>query len=119
MKIPAVTDIPRPIDRVNSKDETDTGSFEQERRKQEHDQNEDPSVEVTEETVDQAIELFAKDQQALSAGLTAKRESGGRISIADDQGQLIRQLSGEEFVRLRESIAKSSGESGKILDQKF
>lgn len=74
-----------------------------------------------EETIDAAIEAFQKDPQAVASGLHAVRSGQGpglRVVLKNGTGAVVRQLSGEEFVKLREATA-SGGPRGKILDRKL
>jgi hypothetical protein len=74
-----------------------------------------------EETVDAALQGFAKDPQAQASGLQAERTGQGpglKIVLKNATGGVVRQLSGEEFVKLREATAKG-GPRGKILDRKL
>jgi len=112
------------FNRVTEKQDKDdfSGQFKQQqgqnfRKKQEQDE-----VDVTDQKVSEAIESFGADHQTAMNGLTATQEGSGpglKIVLRDGQGAVIRQLSGEEFLRLRESVLKSEKSCGKILDQKL
>ena len=67
--------------------------------------------------VAEAVESFQFDTQATHHGLQASLVGQGpglRVVLKDSQGAVVRQLSGEEFIRLREATSR-----GKILDQKL
>jgi hypothetical protein len=75
------------------------------------------------EEIRQAIEDFKKDALASKNGLTALLTGEGtdaRVTLQDDQGNHIRQLTGEEFLRLRAAgSSQTERPRGKILDQKL
>lgn len=69
-----------------------------------------------------AVASFQADPQAQASGLSAKAEGDGpglKVVLKDTAGQVIRQFTGEEFIRLRETVARDQRGRGKILDQKF
>ena len=79
-------------------------------------------IEVSDEKVGSAIEGFGRDEQALANGLTAAAVGMGpglRVVLKDAKGGIVRQMSGEEFLRLRETVDKDRRARGKILDQKL
>lgn len=93
----------------------------QRKDQQEQNQNSD-TIEVTEEKVAQAIEGFQSDAQAKNNGLSAQKEGSGpglKIVLKDAKGNILRSLSGEEFLKLRESLSGDQVQPGKILDQKL
>lgn len=74
---------------------------------------------LDEDTVDTAVEAFAQDSAVLANGLNAAVEGQGpglRVTLKDGRGAVVRQFTGEEFVRLREAAA---GPRGKLLDKKL
>jgi hypothetical protein len=78
----------------------------------------DPDPEESFEKVADAVKSFQDDEQAKAAGINATVSGGGpglRVVLKDGSGAVVRQLTGEEFLRLREV----AGKRGKILDQKF
>ena len=51
--------------------------------------------------------------------MTEGRGPGLKVILKDSQGGIVRQLSGEEFLRLRQGSSTEPRMRGKILDQKF
>ena len=110
MKVNPLTTAFRSIaDRVTAK--ADTDSARDERRGQQHGQKDQDSkkgrdeVPVTDADVGKAVEHFAADTQTQATGLSAQVEGHGpglRVVLKDRTGQVIRQLTGEEFVKMRE-----------------
>ena len=79
---------------------------------------------VDEKNVQEAIEGFSKDIHADSNGLKATASGQGpglKVILKDGSGAVIRQWSGEEFLKLRKAASNDSGDPkrGKILDQKL
>lgn len=100
-------------------------SQEQKRKQQELNQQE-ASTEVEEEIgtekVNQAVQSFQKDEQALSQGLSASIEGNGpglTVVLKDSSGGVIRHFTGPEFVRLRRATSQGGRIPGKILDRKL
>jgi len=78
--------------------------------------------EPNEAKVNEAVESFQADILAQSNGLSASVIGNGpglRVVLKDGSGAVVRQLSGAEFLKLRESGSKEDRTPGKILDQKF
>lgn len=70
--------------------------------------------------VDSAVSSFGRETDAIANGLSAEVEGKGpglRVTLKDGRGAVIRQFTGEEFVRLRE--AASGTGRGKLLDKKL
>ena len=89
----------------------------QQQKKDEKDQNE---FEPTLEAVEAAVETFDEDQTNLSHGITASTEGRGpglKVVLKDASGGVLRSVSGEEFMKLREAVVNGQ-KSGRILDQK-
>lgn len=69
-----------------------------------------------------AVEGFKADAQALQNGLCANLEGRGpglRVILTDKSGNVIRRLSGDEFVKLRDASLPEAPTCGKILDRKL
>ncbi len=69
-----------------------------------------------------AIDDFQKDEANQASGLSAHLEGsalGLKVVVRDINGHSLRQFSGEEFLRLRDSASADSRHRGKILDQKL
>jgi hypothetical protein len=76
----------------------------------------------SEQEVAQAVEAFAQDQQAKNNGLQVLAAGSGpglKVVLKDGTGNVVRQFTGEEFLRLRESASKEGRSRGKLLDQKL
>ncbi len=72
--------------------------------------------------VSQAVEKFGHEAIAQANGITATAVGKGpglRVVLKDAGGRVLRQYSGEEFLKLREAAADDTRGRGKILDQKF
>lgn len=99
--------------------------------KQQHQQSpqkDSEKEEATEDDVEYAVAEFLADQQAQANGLTAAVDGHGpglKVTLKDSAGTMVRQLSGEEFIKLRQAVTPKGGNaavaprSGKILDQKL
>lgn len=74
------------------------------------------------EELHQALSEFQNDQQAQAHGIQASQlntDSGIKIVLKDSSGVVIRQLSGDDFIKLRQSNTQEPRVRGKILDQKL
>jgi hypothetical protein len=70
--------------------------------------------------VSTAVTSFSHDTDAVANGLSAEvvgQGPGLRVTLKDGRGAVVRQFTGEEFVRLRE--AASGTHRGKLLDKKL
>jgi uncharacterized FlaG/YvyC family protein len=70
--------------------------------------------------VNSALNSFAQETDVLENGLSAELDGKGpglRVTLKDGRGAVVRQFTGEEFIRLREA-ASGSGR-GKLLDKKL
>lgn len=79
-------------------------------------------ADLKEETLDQAVEAFEAESQTRSKGLNVNVKGVGpglKVVLTDGSGAVVRQFTGEEFLRLREAASRDSRARGKILDQKF
>lgn len=77
------------------------------------------SSELAEKKLDTAVEAFAKESSAVSNDLNASVEGQGpglRVTLKDGYGSMVRQFTGEEFLRLREA---ATGARGRLLDKKI
>lgn len=86
---------------------------------QESDEN---SQAFDEQLVGQAVAEFQADKQAQASGLSASVNGHGpglKVVLRDGSGGVVRQLSAEEFLKLRQALSKESHLPGKILDQKL
>jgi uncharacterized FlaG/YvyC family protein len=109
------------FERVNGKNadkQGGSGSNAHEQSKKEQEKKEE--FEATVESVQKAIEDFAANQTNQTHGLSATQEGNGpglKVTLRDATGGVLRSVSGEEFLKLREAI-QSGSKSGRILDQK-
>ena len=74
------------------------------------------------EALRQAVDAFHEDDVNRASGITAKIEGvapGLVVVVSDVNGRRLRQFSGDEFMRLRNSAATDTRHRGKILDQKL
>jgi len=70
--------------------------------------------------VNSALAAFEQESAAALQGLKAAIEGSGpglRVTLKDGTGAVVRQFTGEEFVRLREAAAGTN--RGKLLDKKL
>jgi hypothetical protein len=68
----------------------------------------------------QAVETYAADPTNLENGITATPEGQGpglRVVLKDAHGGVLRNVSGDEFLKLREAV-RNGARSGRLLDQK-
>ena len=126
MKISPLSEAFRFLNRVREKQDGQghgNGGNSSQQGKQEHKNSEDhPSFEASLEKVGAEIEAFQTDAQAQSNGLNASMVGSGpglRVVLKDGSGAVVRQLTGEEFLRLRAATAGDVPVRGKILDQKL
>ncbi|MCC7441340.1 MAG: hypothetical protein IT285_06895 [Bdellovibrionales bacterium] len=76
--------------------------------------------EPSREEVEDAIQHFATERLARERGFQADLVGSGpglRVVLKDGTGAVVRQFTGDEFVKLRESVA--AGPSGALLDRKL
>lgn len=83
------------------------------------------SVEEQIQSIEKAIHEFASEAQSQNHGLKAsfKQTSAGspglRVILSDVDGNVIRNFSGDEFLKLRKKGASDNRGRGKLLDQKL
>ncbi len=98
-------------------EKSDKEGFSQNQRDaQDRQTSEEPEVEVTDEKVSQAIDAFGAELKEREGGLHAEQVGSGpglRVVLKDGSGRVIRQLSGQDFLKMRQAV------SLRILDQKF
>jgi hypothetical protein len=88
-------------------------------RQKKQEKKDDPTP-FSAEALEEAIESFSVDETNLTHGISASSEGSGpglRVLLKDGTGGILRAVSGEEFLRLREAI-HSGSKSGRLLDQK-
>lgn len=120
VKVRPVIDTLSFTNRVERKSEKD--GFDQEFQRQKKDDFQDESQkEASEEDVLSAVAQFEADQLSQKNGISASMEGGGpglKVVLKDGTGTVIREFTGEEFLKLRETVSQEGRSSGKILDQK-
>lgn len=98
------------------------GQTGQEKKQQDSGEQELSSDEMKEKLTS-AVESFSSDAQAkangLSASLAENAGPGLKIVLKDISGNVVRQFTGEEFLKLRGTSAGTFPKRGKILDQKY
>jgi hypothetical protein len=109
--------------RVSEKTNADSPQKDQRQgQDSEQKEKEEPQrFEVSDETVREAIQQFSNDAQARNAGVQAEilgQGPGLRVVLKDGRGAFLRQMSGEEFLKLRETVSALTS-PGKILDRKL
>jgi hypothetical protein len=127
VKISAASEAARFLNRVREKGDSQGQSRHGQGEGQPHSQGErrgeGDTFEVTDDKVKAAMESFAHDEQALAAGLTVDpvgKGPGLRVVLKDGTGAIVRQFTGEEFVKLREAAANGTPHApGKLLDRKL
>jgi hypothetical protein len=85
-------------------------------------QQEHPHEKPDQKQIDAAVEAFQVDSQTQENGLKISVVGLGpglKVVLKDLTGTIVRQFTGEEFLRIRKSQSKDSRNSGKILDQKL
>jgi hypothetical protein len=110
------------FERVNGKSADKQGgagsnAYDQNQNKKDEEKGE---FEATVETVQKAIDEFSTNETNASHGISATQEGNGpglKVLLKDSNGGLLRSVSGEEFLKLRQAI-QSGAKSGRILDQK-
>ena len=122
MKVRGSTENRHPTFEERVERQTDKDSFSEEFHQQNKRQKQQEEIEVTDENVAKAIDEFSSDEQAKIHGLKATRKGSGpslEVILTDGSGTVVRQLTGEEFLRLRSTVSLGTAGSGKILDQKL
>jgi hypothetical protein len=120
LKITALPEIFRFTNRVQEKPDGQGAQGEQRQPPEQERKQEDRDA--TPEEVNEAIALFQSEPQTREAGLKAEASGTGpglRVTLRDNCGTVVRQFTGEEFVKLREAATQDARNRGKILDQKF
>ncbi len=83
-------------------------------------------VQVDDEKVAAAVQDFSQELSLRMNGLQASIINSGlsagpglKVVLKDGTGAVVRQFTGEEFLRLKEAASKDGHARGKILDQKL
>ncbi len=123
VKINPVTNTVQFLDVVKeSRDgKNQSGHQKQEQQDKQQEENKNDDIGSFEE-VQAAVKAFHSDMQTQANGLSAAVEGSGpglRVVLKDGSSAVIRQFTGEEFLKLREAVGKDIKARGKILDQKL
>jgi uncharacterized FlaG/YvyC family protein len=90
---------------------------EQENKKEE----EKEQLVVSDENVSHAIEKFSKDEELSQHGIQMSMVGTGpglKVILRDGSGAVIRQLSGEDFLRLKQLTDKDTHKHSRLLNTK-
>ncbi|MBS1959790.1 MAG: hypothetical protein JST80_09985 [Bdellovibrionales bacterium] len=120
MRVNSVPQIVQAFERVTGKPQDKQGgagqnAYERQQKREEKQQEQPNEFEVI-----QAAESYVADELNHEHGITATTEGQGpglRVTLKDAQGGVLRNVSGEEFLKLREAV-RNGARSGRILDQK-
>lgn len=121
MKVTQYSNITQIFNRVANKTGDKQGgagsnAYEGQQKKKE----EEKEFEASLEAVEAAVETFDTDEMNRTNGISASTEGTGpglKVVLKDSTGGILRSISGEEFLRLKEAV-NSGRRSGRILDQK-
>src|SRR5688572_26903864 len=119
MKVNQAPQITQIFERVTGKSTDKQGGAGQNAYEQQQ-KNEQKKQEASEQEILSAVENYGVDPLNLDHGITASPEGQGpglRVILKDAGGGVLRNVSGEEFLKLREAV-RSGRRSGRILDQK-
>lgn len=125
MKISSLFTATQILDRVREKKDAEGNSrnqHQQNLQQQQKDQDSSKEGVPDEEVVGAAVQAFGSDTQNQTSGISASMTGNGpglRVVLKDGTGAVIRQFTGEEFLKLREAASQDGRVRGKILDQKF
>ena len=123
MKVTSFRETVAALNSVREKQDADGGNARQQHEQQQK-RKEAPEeeIEVTEEKVGAAIDAFAKDAGTQANHLNATMSGQGpglRVVLKDGSGAVVRQLTGEEFLKLREAASMDTKPRGRLLDRKL
>jgi uncharacterized FlaG/YvyC family protein len=94
----------------------------QDRQQQQKDRDQETEQqEHSREELEEAVAKFSQDGDSLRHGMQADligQGPGLKVVLKDGTGVVIRQFTGEEFIKLREAVGQGASR-GKILDQKL
>lgn len=122
MKIAPLIDAVSFLGRVQKKDDENRRNSRDQNPDQKKKKEDEKDEEQSQQSFEASVESFKNDPQTKASGLSVSTTGSGpglRVVLKDNQGSVVRQISGEEFVKLREEVAKSSSGRGKILDRKL
>jgi uncharacterized FlaG/YvyC family protein len=85
-------------------------------------QKQEGDPEEKQKKMEQALQDFQSDPQTQASGISAEAEGSGpglKVVVKDSSGGVIRQFTGEEFLKLREAVSQDKNSRGRLLDTKF
>ncbi|MBC7690412.1 MAG: hypothetical protein H7222_01475 [Methylotenera sp.] len=97
------------------------GAYEQQKKKKPEDEKEEEQKKADPFEVAAAAASFGQDAQSQANGLNAEVENtrlGLKVVLKDGRGAVVKQMSGEEFLKLRQETSQDGRVRGKLLDQK-
>lgn len=100
--------------------EQESQKQQQERKKKDSEETPDPKSEKFAEEIEKAVSSFHGGPD--SSGLTASTQGRGpglKVVLSDPSGNVLREFTGEEFLKLKNSSKTDGKGRGKILDQKL
>jgi hypothetical protein len=118
------------LNRVQEKKDSDQGNSRQQpknpyqdRRQKNPKHNDiDPDSKEFQKEIEAAVGKFRAEQLSKATGIHADQIGEGpglKVVLKDGSGAVIRQFTGEEFLRMREETQSDGRVRGKILDQKL
>lgn len=121
MKITGITEASKFLNRVDSRREEQKHGQHHQQKKDENPKDDGKGADAAE--LQKAVQKFEADEQTQACGLHAFVEGAGpglRVVLKDVNGSVIRQFTGEEFLKIRQGTnPKDTHGRGKILDQKL
>lgn len=88
-------------------------------QKKDEPEDETEFSDIAKETLANAVQSFGQDTAVSANGLSAEvagKGPGLRVTLKDGRGAVVRQFTGEEFLRLREAAGTGRGS---LLDKKI
>lgn len=117
MKIQSPSPLFNTLDRVRGS-ESSGDAPKREREEDQHPKKEEREASFAE--VENAVAELSRDESVTMNGLQAEVVGNGpglRVTLKDGKGALVRQFTGEEFLKLREAAAGAG--RGRLLDKKL
>ena len=124
VKVLSIADQLRFPQKIREKDSAD-GQSRRDSQQDKKDQNakdESGKKPVTFEDVERAVTEFDGDAQVQGHGLIATAVGQGpglRVVLKDGSGAVVRQFTGDEFLKLREAAVEGTPNRGRLLDRKL
>lgn len=123
MKVNSSSNVIRLFQGDSSRKERRQGQQQEQKKEDSKQEKQHPTdPEAFEAKVNSAIYSFGLDLQAQNQGLKVEKEGHGlglKVVLKDGMGAVVRQLSGEEFLELRQATSPEARSRGRLLDRKF